>query len=258
MRGGPAAVLLVLLACACAPGACGGRRLPSSRRAVMRPPPLPARPAHIAQQMAAAAAVPPRGSIDILTLVNASQAGAEDVSALIDAVAAQQQRGSARTLFFPGPQTYLIDPHSRQLHNWTTPAGLTLQLGSGAVLKAAPLAQVFLGGPVVAADGQIFESSPAAVRLQPNTTHGGRLTTIIATTSTPHHFAGGNSSYSSGMRFRLTGVVDQTYLGGWGATFVLSPTTFAFEIAHPPASNASATAQLTIGKSATMDCMCWS
>jgi hypothetical protein len=84
----PLLALLALLECASTP--CGGHRLSRRARAlVTRPPPLPARPAHVARHLAAAA-VPSRGGIDILTLVSASRAAARDVSVLIDAVAAQQ------------------------------------------------------------------------------------------------------------------------------------------------------------------------
>ena len=201
---------------------------------------------HIAERLSRVAVAPAHGAIDILTLVNANNTATTDVSALIDELAAQQH-GVSRTLFFPGPQTYLIDPRDRRLTNWTTPSHLTLHLDSGARFKAAPLVQVFIGSPVVAVDEQIFDVSAAIVRLRPNTTQGGRLTTIIATTTMPHHFSPGVCPQcGSGMRFRLTGAQDKSYNGAWGATFVLSPTSFSFEIANPPKANSSITANITI------------
>jgi hypothetical protein len=113
-------------------------------------------------------------------------------------------------------------------------------MDGGAVLRAAPLLQVFMGGEVLAAPGQrIFDVGEASVTLHPNSTRGGRLTTVIATTALPHNF-------QAGSRFWLANTTDHGYHGGWGATAVLSPTQFSFEVAHPPASNGSVTAALSV------------
>jgi hypothetical protein len=188
------------------------------------PPPLP-------QQQQPAA-----GAIDIGTLVNVSQAADQDISAVLDTIAAQNPVG--RTVLFPGPATFLLSPPGRS--NWTLPAPLVLQMDGGAVLRAAPLLQVFMGGEVLAAPGQrIFDVGEASVTLHPNSTRGGRLTTVIATMALPHNF-------QAGSRFWLANTTDHGYHGGWGATAVLSPTQFSFEVAHPPASNGSVTAALSV------------
>lgn len=178
----------------------------------------------------------PAGVIDISTLINISDAADHDISGLLDQIASQSLAG--RTVLFPGPAAFLISPSAKT--NWTLPTQLVLQMDSGAILKAAPLLQVFMGGEIIAAPGQrIFDVGVAAVRLRPNTTHGGRLTTVIATSTIPH-------SFQPGSRFWLANAIDHRYNGGWGATAMLSPTQFAFEIAHPPASNDSITAALSI------------
>jgi len=165
-----------------------------------------------------------------------SQAADHDISAVLDTIAAQNPAG--RTVLFPGPANFLLSPAGRR--NWTLPAALVLQMDGGAVLKAAPLLQVYMGGEVLAAPGQrIFDVGAVSVTLHPNTTSGGRLTTVIATTAIPHNF-------QPGSRFWLANTIDHCYHGGWGATTVLSPTQFSFEVAHPPASNGSITAALSI------------
>ena len=233
-------LMCLVLGLTAAPSARMHRRGRGGRRAaaLTRPPPaddvaharLPPLNAHPRAQ--------PAGSINILSRVDASTASTVDVSATIDAIAAEQN-STGRTLFFPGPQEYFLSPASRGRGNWTTPAALTLHLGGGACFKAAQLAQIFMGGPLVAAPEQIFTVSAGAVTLKPNVTAGGRLTSIIATTPTPHHF-------TSGMRFRLTGADDKEYMGNWGATLVLSPTTFCFEVAHPPATNSTVNGMISI------------
>ena len=176
------------------------------------------------------------GAVDIGTLVNVSQAADHDISAVLDGIAVQNPAG--RTVLFPGPASFLLSPAGRS--NWTLPAALVLQMEGGAILKAAPLLQVYMGGEVLAAPGQrIFAVGAAPVTLRPNTTSGGRLTTVIATTAIPHNF-------QPGSRFRLADTSDHCYHGGWGATTVLSPTQFSFEVAHPPASNDSITAALSV------------
>eukprot|EP01052_Picozoa_sp_SAG31_P055582 SAG31_NODE_15427_length_756_cov_0.700152_1_plen_210_part_10 len=158
------------------------------RRAVQitRPPPLPQ---HNARSLTSP---PAAGSVSILDLVDAASAPSRDVSAAIDAFAATQTQSNGRTLFFPGPLEYLVAPSARNLSNWTTPVGIALHFDDGARLKAEPLAQIFIGGSVIAGGHQIFMANPhTGLSLKPNTTAGGRLTTIIATTTLPHNFAPG-------------------------------------------------------------------
>ena len=143
------AVLPVLFLCSLAAAAQPAPTLvPARRRHAARQHQLmPPSPSWRQQQPAA-------GAIDIGTLINISQAADTDVSAVLDAIAAQSPAG--RTVVFPGPASFLLSPLGRS--NWTLPPALVLQLGGGAVLKAAPLLRIYMGGEVVAAPGQrIFE-----------------------------------------------------------------------------------------------------
>ncbi len=93
----------------------------------------------------------------MLNLLNSSTAASTDISSIIDELAARHPDG--RTLFFRGPMTYVLSPSRRGLANWTSPSQLTLHLGGGARLKAAPLAQIFVGSPLIAAEEQTSASS---------------------------------------------------------------------------------------------------
>ena len=144
----------------------------------------------------------------MLNLLNSSTAASTDISSIIDELAARHPDG--RTLFFRGPMTYVLSPSRRGLANWTSPSQLTLHLGGGARLKAAPLAQIFVGSPLIAAEEQIFEVLPLGCEMRPNTTAGGRLTTIIVTTKVPHNFSTSvhEPTAGAGLRFRVTGAAD--------------------------------------------------